>query len=189
VSGLRAEPTALHGVLLLTPERHADARGWFMETYNERSLAATLHALGLPAPAPFVQDNHSCSAAGVLRGLHYQRAPHAQAKLVRVLHGASWHAAVDLRRSSPSFGRWCGVALNAQGARQLWLPAGIAHGFLALEDATEVAYKATALYARDAECALLWNDPALAIAWPAAPRLLSARDATATRFADAPLFD
>jgi dTDP-4-dehydrorhamnose 3,5-epimerase len=183
---MEVETTALHGVLLLLPTRHDDERGWFVESYSATAFEAALDSAGLPPPGPFVQDNHSCSAVGVLRGLHYQLPPHAQGKLVRVLRGVSWHVAVDLRRSSPTCRQWVGVELR--GLRQLWIAPGFAHGFLALEDATEVAYKATALYARDAERAIVWNDPALAIRWPASPRLLSARDAQAARFADSPTF-
>jgi dTDP-4-dehydrorhamnose 3,5-epimerase len=183
---MKVETTALHGVLLLQPTRHGDERGWFVETYNATDFEAALRGAGLPPVGPFVQDNQSCSAAGVLRGLHYQLPPHTQGKLVRVLRGVSWHVAVDLRRSSATCGRWVGVELR--GVRQLWIAPGFAHGFLALEDATEVAYKATALYARDAERAIVWNDSALAIRWPAAPRLLSVRDAQAPRFVDSTIF-
>jgi dTDP-4-dehydrorhamnose 3,5-epimerase len=183
---MKVERSALHGVLLLSPSRHEDERGWFVESYSAPAFETALRDAGVAFAGPFVQDNHSCSAAGVLRGLHYQLPPHAQGKLVRVLRGVSWHVAVDLRRSSPTFGRWVGVELR--GLTQLWIAPGFAHGFLALEDATEVAYKATALYARDAERAIVWNDPALAIRWPAAPRLLSARDAQAARFADSTPF-
>jgi dTDP-4-dehydrorhamnose 3,5-epimerase len=183
---MKVETTALHGVLLLQPTRHDDKRGWFVESYSATAFEAALRGAGLATPGPFVQDNQSCSAAGVLRGLHYQLPPHAQGKLVRVLRGVSWHVAVDLRRDSPQFARWVGVELS--GERQLWVPAGFAHGSLALEDATEVAYKTTAVYAPDAERAIVWNDPALAIRWPYAPRLLSARDAQAPRLADAPTF-
>jgi dTDP-4-dehydrorhamnose 3,5-epimerase len=183
---MQVETTALHGVLLLRPTRHDDERGWFVESYHAADFEAALRDAGLPPAGAFVQDNQSCSAAGVLRGLHYQLPPHAQGKLVRVLRGTSWHVAVDLRRSSSQFGRWVGIELS--GVRQLWVPTGFAHGSLALEDVTEVAYKTTALYARDAERAIVWNDPALAIRWPASPKLISARDAQAPRLADAPTF-
>jgi dTDP-4-dehydrorhamnose 3,5-epimerase len=183
---MKVEHTALHGVLLLSPTRHDDERGWFVESFSVPAFDAVLRGAGLPLAGAFVQDNHSCSAAGVLRGLHYQLPPHAQGKLVRVLRGVSWHVAVDLRRSSPHFARWVGVELT--GEQQLWIPPGFAHGFIALADGTEVTYKATALYARDAERAIVWNDAALAIRWPAAPRALSARDAQAPRLADAPTF-
>jgi len=183
---MKVEATALHGVLLLSPTRHDDERGWFAESFSVPAFEAALRGAGLAAPGPFVQDNHSCSAAGVLRGLHYQLPPHAQGKLVRVLRGASWHVAVDLRRSSPTWAQWVGVELR--GLQQLWIGPGFAHGFLALEDATEVAYKATALYARGAERAIVWNDPALAIRWPAAARLLSARDAQAPSLSHSTLF-
>ena len=182
---MKATPTALHGVVLVEPTRHDDDRGWFVESYSQPTLDGALAALGLPPAGPFVQDNHACSRRHVLRGLHYQVPPHAQGKLVRVLRGASWHVAVNLERASPQFGRWVGVALDALSPRQVWIPPGFAHGFVALEDATEVAYKVTATYARDAERAIVWNDPDLAIGWPVQAPRLSARDAAAPRLADA----
>lgn len=150
--------TPLSGVLLIEPRVFQDERGWFMETYR-----ATADGAGsFPA---FVQDNHSLSHRGVLRGLHYQ-IEHAQGKLVRVVHGAAFDVAVDLRRGSPTFGRWFGTQLSAANHRQLYIPPGLAHGFLALEDATEVVYKCTDYYQPRFERTLLWNDPQLAIEWP-----------------------
>jgi dTDP-4-dehydrorhamnose 3,5-epimerase len=125
-----------------------------------------LQSLGLPAPRPFVQDNHSKSAAGVLRGLHYQLPPHAQGKLVRVVKGRVWDVAVDIRPGSATFGRWVGVELSEANHRQLWIPEGFAHGFLSLEDGTEFLYKTTDVYAKDCERAIRWDDPQLGIAWP-----------------------
>ncbi|MCC7287979.1 MAG: dTDP-4-dehydrorhamnose 3,5-epimerase [Burkholderiaceae bacterium] len=183
--------TALPGVVIVEPAVFADARGWFMESWNQARLAADLRALGLPAPRPFVQDNHSCSKAGVLRGLHYQLAPHPQGKLVRVVQGAAFDVAVDIRRGSPHFGQWVGVELSADNRRQLWIPEGFAHGFLALEDDTHFLYKTTDVYARECERALRWDDPALAIRWPlpaglAAPRV-APKDAAAPPMAQAEL--
>jgi dTDP-4-dehydrorhamnose 3,5-epimerase len=128
-----------------------------------------LKALGLPTPRPFVQDNHSCSRAGVLRGLHYQMAPHAQGKLVRVARGSVFDVAVDLRPDSPTFGQWVGFELSATNHRSAWIPEGFAHGFLSLEDNTEFLYKTTDVYAKDCERSILWRDTTLAIDWPILP--------------------
>ncbi len=185
---VKLSPTALPGVVVVEPVVHADARGWFMESFQAGAFDAALRALGLPPAGPFVQDNHACSHAGVLRGLHWQVAPQAQGKLVRVLRGRAYDVAVDLRRDSPHFGRWTGVTLSADNRRQLWLPPGVAHGMLALEDGTEMHYKCTAPYAPECERTLRWDDPALAIAWPLAPGqrpVLSARDAAAPGWAAA----
>ena len=158
--------TCLPDVLLVEMAPIADDRGWFMESYNERRFAAAFVALGLPAPPTFVQDNHSCSRRGVLRGLHYQLPPHPQGKLVRVSQGAAYDVAVDIRRDSPTFGQWFGVELSAANRLQVWIPAGFAHGFLALQDDTHLLYKTTDYYARDCERSIAWDDPTLAIAWP-----------------------
>jgi dTDP-4-dehydrorhamnose 3,5-epimerase len=158
--------TDIAGVVIVEPAVFGDERGWFMETFNEPRFHAELAKLGLPAPRPFVQDNHSCSRAGVLRGLHFQVPPHAQGKLVRVTQGAAWDVAVDIRRDSPTFGRWVGVELSAENRRQLWIPEGLAHGFLALQDDTHFLYKTTDVYAKDCERAIVWNDGTLAIGWP-----------------------
>jgi dTDP-4-dehydrorhamnose 3,5-epimerase len=170
---MKATPTpTLPDVLVVEPQVFGDARGFFMETYHAEKFAA----LGLPTR--WVQDNHSRSAKGILRGLHYQL-QQTQGKLVRCVAGAIFDVAVDLRRSSPTFGQWAGVTLSAENKAMLWVPEGFAHGFLSLEDGTEVTYKCTDLYLPAAERALLWNDPAIGIDWPdlgAAP-LLSAKDA------------
>lgn len=175
-------PTPLPGVWRLRPRRHQDARGWFMESFNAASFDAALREVG-EGPAPvFVQDNHSCSRAGVLRGLHWQVAPHAQGKLVRVTQGAAWDVVVDLRRGSPGFGRWHAQTLDAAEGEQLWIPPGFAHGFLALADDTHVLYKTTDVYAPACERALRWNDPVLGIRWPMAAGqapALAPRDAAA----------
>jgi dTDP-4-dehydrorhamnose 3,5-epimerase len=182
---MKATPLALPEVLLIEPRIFGDDRGWFYESFNARSFA---EATGLDVT--FVQDNHSRSARGVLRGLHFQLPPAAQGKLVRVTAGSVFDVAVDIRRASPTFGRWVGETLSADNKRQLWVPAGFAHGFLALEEGTEVIYKTTAFYNKGAEGAVRWDDPDLAIAWPLdrAP-LLAAKDAAAPLLADARLFD
>jgi dTDP-4-dehydrorhamnose 3,5-epimerase len=163
--------TALPGVLLLEPKVYGDARGFFFESYNRRVLA---EKAGIEAE--FVQDNHSLSARGVLRGLHYQiRQP--QGKLVRVVAGEVFDVAVDLRRAAPTFGKWAGVHLSAENKRMLWIPPGFAHGFLVLSESAEFLYKTTDYYAPEHERCLRWDDPALAIAWPLATApLLSAKD-------------
>lgn len=179
---MQVTPTALPGVLILEPKVFGDARGFFMESFNQRAFD---EAVG--RRVEFVQDNHSSSTRGVLRGLHYQLPPHAQGKLVRVVKGSAFDVAVDIRRSSATFGRWIGATLDARSHRQLWIPPGFAHGFLALEDDTHFLYKTTDFYARDCERAIVWNDPALGIDWPAlgmAP-LLAAKDAGAPTLAAA----
>jgi dTDP-4-dehydrorhamnose 3,5-epimerase len=180
--------TALPGVVIVEPTVFGDERGWFMESWNQARFDDGLRQLGLPAPRPFVQDNHSCSHAGVLRGLHYQLPPHPQGKLVRVVRGAAIDVAVDIRRGSATFGQWVGVELTAANHRQLWIPEGYAHGFLALQDETHFLYKTTDVYARDCERALRWDDPAIDIRWPLAqvgpaPRV-AAKDAAAPRLQD-----
>ncbi len=182
-------PTRLPGVVIVEPAVFADERGWFMESWNHTRFDQGLQQLGLPAPRRFVQDNHSCSRAGVLRGLHYQLPPHPQGKLVRVTRGAAFDVAVDIRRGSPAFGQWVGVELSAANHRQLWIPEGFAHGFLALEDDTHFLYKTTDVYARDCERALRWDDAGIGIEWPldrlsAAP-LVAPKDAAAPRLTDA----
>jgi dTDP-4-dehydrorhamnose 3,5-epimerase len=152
--------TAISAVKILEPQVFSDARGLFFESYNERVFRG---ATGT-TPA-FVQDNHSLSARGVVRGLHYQ-IKHAQGKLVRVVNGAVFDVAVDLRRSSPTFGKHITAELSAENRRMLWVPEGFAHGFMALTDSVEFVYKTTDYWAKDFERTLLWNDPALGIAWP-----------------------
>jgi len=179
--------TDLPGVLVVEPAIFGDDRGWFMESFNETRWMAALQEAGEPVPRRFVQDNHSCSQAGVLRGLHYQLPPHAQGKLVRVVQGAAFDVAVDIRKGSPHFGRWTGVLLDADNRRQLWIPEGFAHGFLALSDNTHFLYKTTDVYSRECERSIRWDDPALAIVWPAvaAGSKLAAKDAAAPLLAAA----
>ena len=172
-------PTAVDGVLILAPRVFADDRGWFCESFNERAFAA---AVG--GPVTFVQDNHSSSRRNVLRGLHYQ-VDRPQGKLVRAVRGGIFDVAVDIRPGSPTRGRWVGVELSAANRRQLWIPPGLAHGFLAVTDEAEVLYKATDFYAPECERCIAWNDPDLAIAWPlTAPPIVSPKDAAGARFAD-----
>jgi len=178
-------PTALADVLVLEPRLFGDARGFFLESFNARRFA---EATGVHAE--FVQDNHSRSAQGVLRGLHYQLPPHPQAKLVRCVQGEIFDVAVDLRRGSATFGQWVGARLSAANHHQLWVPVGFAHGFLTLSEHAEVLYKTTDFWSRDCERAIRWNDSQLAIAWPqpegvAAPQapLLSNKDAAAPALA------
>ena len=172
---MQAIPTAIADVLSLEPKVFGDTRGFFMESYNRRTFAA---ATGLDID--FVQDNHSRSARGVLRGLHYQvRQP--QGKLVRVTQGAVFDVAVDVRRGSTTFGRWVGVELTADNQRQLWLPAGMAHGFVVLSESADFLYKATDYYAPEHERCIAWNDTDIGIDWPLAAHgiiepLLSAKD-------------
>lgn len=184
-------PTDLPGVVIVEPAVFGDDRGWFCESFNEPRFHAALAALGLPAPRAFVQDNHSCSRAGVLRGLHYQLPPHAQGKLVRVVKGAAFDVAVDIREGSPTFGRWTGVRLDAENKRQLWVPEGFAHGFVALEDDTHFLYKTTDVYAKACERSIRFDDPAIGVQWPlpaglTAP-ILAAKDAEAPLLAQADL--
>ena len=158
---MKITPTAIPDVLLIEPRVFGDARGFFFESFNQKSFA---EATGVNLP--FVQDNHSKSVKGVLRGLHYQVEPHAQGKLVRVTQGAVFDIAVDLREDAKTFGQWVGVTLSAENKQQLWIPPGFAHGFLVLSDTAEFLYKTTDYYAPQAERSLRWDDPTLAIAWP-----------------------
>ena len=175
--------TAIPGVLIIEPRVFGDARGFFMETWN----AAAFAAAGLDLT--FVQDNHSRSQKGVLRGLHFQN-PGPQGKLVRVTHGAVFDVAVDLRASSPTFGQWVGVELSAANNRMFWVPEGLAHGFLTLEDDTDFLYKCTAPYAPQSEHTLAWDDPVVGIDWPVAglDPIISAKDAVGLVLAQVPVF-
>ena len=178
---MQVTPTALPEVLLIEPKVFGDERGFFAETWNQRNFDA---AVG--RETRFVQDNHSRSRLGVLRGLHYQRPPHAQGKLVRAVAGAVFDVAVDVRRESPNFGRWVGYELSATNHRQLWIPPGFAHGFLVLSESADFLYKTTDYYAPHAERSLRWDDEQLGIAWPdvGVPLVLSAKDAAAQSLTD-----
>lgn len=174
--------TPLPGVLVIEPRVHSDHRGFSLESWN----AKTFRAAGLDLT--FVQDNHSSSAKGVLRGLHYQN-PEPQGKLIRVVAGAIFDVTVDLRRSSSHFGKWFGTELNANNTRLLWVPPGFAHGFLSLAEGTDVLYKCTAPYNPTHEASVSWNDPAIGISWPLdRPPILAARDAVAPGLAKARTF-
>lgn len=175
---MKVTPTAIADVLLIEPKVFGDARGFFFESFNERAFR---EATGVTLP--FVQDNHSKSARGVLRGLHYQT-QQAQGKLVRVVAGEVFDVAVDIRRDSPTYGQWVGEILSGDNKRQLWVPPGLAHGFVVLSESAEFLYKTTDYYAPAYECCIAWNDPTLAITWPdlGFPPLLSAKDAAGIAF-------
>jgi dTDP-4-dehydrorhamnose 3,5-epimerase len=178
---MKVAPTALPGVLVLEPQVHADARGFFYESFNQRAFDA---AVG-PGFA-FVQDNHARSVRDTVRGLHYQTAPHAQGKLVRAIAGEIYDVAVDLRPGSATFGRWIGMTLSAENRRQLWIPPGFAHGYCVISQSAEVLYKVTDYYAPECERTILWNDPELSIAWPLAGEpILSAKDRAGVRLREA----
>jgi dTDP-4-dehydrorhamnose 3,5-epimerase len=175
--------TSIPDLLIIEPKVFGDERGFFYESFNAAAFEA---ATGLKRQ--FVQDNHSKSQRGVLRGLHYQ-IQQPQGKLVRVVAGEVFDVAVDLRKSSPSFGRWFGTHLSAQNQRQLWIPEGFAHGFVVLSESAEFLYKTTDYYAPEHERSLLWNDPELGIEWPFdEPPQLSAKDQAGKRLSDAELF-
>jgi dTDP-4-dehydrorhamnose 3,5-epimerase len=172
--------TPIHGLLVLEPKVFGDARGFFFESFNARDFE---HATGLKET--FVQDNHSKSAKGVLRGLHYQ-VQHPQGKLVRVTQGEVFDVVVDIRKNSPTFGQWFGLNLSLDNKKQLWIPAGLAHGFLVTSESAEFLYKTTDYYYPEHERSLLWNDPAVGVEWPlhlieGAP-LLAAKDAAAPKW-------
>lgn len=179
VERMRIEQTALEGVLILTPQRFGDDRGWFSETWS----AARMRAAGLEVN--FVQDNQSMSAAvGTLRGLHYQAPPHAQDKLVRCTAGLIFDVAVDFRAGSPGFGRWFGVELSPQNGRQLLVPKGFLHGFVTRAPNSEVQYKCSDVYAPDCDGAVRWDDPDIGIDWGVSTPILSAKDAVAPLLRD-----
>ncbi len=188
---MRIKKLSIPEVLLIHPDVHHDSRGYVYESFNVRVFK---EATGLEPQ--FVQDNHSKSARGVLRGLHYQLPPHAQGKLVRVTQGAVFDVAVDIRKSSPTFGHWVGEILSAENHSQMWIPPGFAHGFLTLSESAEVLYKTTDFYKPNTEVAISWDDPDLAIQWPLEELratgfdqpLLSSKDKRAQRLGEAPLF-
>jgi dTDP-4-dehydrorhamnose 3,5-epimerase len=175
---MKVTTTAIEGVLIIEPKVFGDERGFFFESFNQRAFnEAVGHTVD------FVQDNHSRSAKGVLRGLHFQRPPHAQGKLVRVTQGSVFDVAADTRPGSPTFGRWVGVELSGANHRQMWIPAGLAHGFLVTSDSADFLYKTTDYYRPESEGSVRWDDPDLAIAWPldGITPALSAKDAAAPR--------
>lgn len=182
---MKVTATALPEVLIVEPKIFGDARGFFFESFNQRAFN---EATGLQVN--FVQDNHSRSGKGVLRGLHYQ-IQQAQGKLVRVVRGSVFDVAVDVRKSSPNFGRWMGVELSEENHRQLWLPAGFAHGFLVMSESADFLYKTTDYYAPEFERCIAWDDPALGIAWPLAGTApnLAAKDRAGVSLATAQVFE
>lgn len=177
---MNVHETSLPGVLLIEPAVHGDARGFFLETFHAERYAQAGITLS------FVQDNVSRSVRGTLRGLHFQE-PHAQGKLVQVLHGEVFDVAVDVRRGSPHLGRWYGVLLSGDNHRQLWVPPGFAHGFCVTSESADFAYKCTDFYNPQSERGIAWNDPDIGITWPTSEPLLSARDRAAPRLRDAPI--
>ncbi|MBA2964836.1 MULTISPECIES: dTDP-4-dehydrorhamnose 3,5-epimerase [Ramlibacter] len=180
---MKAIATAIEGVFLIEPKVFGDSRGFFFESFNQRAFreaTGTQHE--------FVQDNHSRSSRGVLRGLHYQL-QQPQGKLVRVVRGAVFDVAVDIRRSSPTFGRWVGYELSEENQRQLWVPPGFAHGFVVLSESADFLYKTTDYYAPQHERSIRWDDPSIGIQWPdAGPLLLSGKDQAALLLQDADVF-
>jgi len=181
---VKSIPTHLDGVLILEPKVHGDERGFFLESWNERTFR---EATGL-SPV-FVQDNHSRSSGGVLRGIHYQ-VVHPQGKLVRVVRGEVFDVAVDLRRSSPTFGRWTGVVLSEQNHRQLWIPSGFGHGFLVLSEVADFLYKTTEFWMGEHDRSLRWNDPAIGIEWPIkGTPSLAAKDRAAPLLSEAEVYE
>jgi dTDP-4-dehydrorhamnose 3,5-epimerase len=180
---MKVIPTVIDGLLVIEPTVFGDDRGFFYESFNQRRFEELTGV-----KAEFVQDNHSRSARNVLRGLHYQ-IQQAQGKLVRVTSGSVFDVAVDLRKSSPTFGQWYGLELSAENKRQLWIPPGFAHGFVVTSDNAEFLYKTTDYYAPEYERAIIWNDPAIGIEWPLdAEPLLSGKDQKGLKLADAEVF-
>ncbi len=174
---MKVTKTELEDVLIIEPEVHSDSRGSFYESYVQKKYQA--HGIN----GEFVQDNHSMSRKGVLRGLHFQETP-GQAKLVRVTQGEVFDVAVDIRKGSPTFGKWSGVRLSAENHRQLYIPVGFAHGFCVLSETAEFLYKCSAYYAPSGERGILWNDPDIGIAWPVKDPLLSEKDKRLPRLRD-----
>ena len=180
---MKVTPTSIPSVLIIEPRVFGDTRGFFFESFNQRAFN---QATGLDVN--FVQDNHSRSSKGVLRGLHYQ-IQQPQGKLVRVVHGSVFDVTVDLRKSSPTFGQWVGVELTEDNNRQLWIPPGFAHGFYVLSDSADFLYKTTDYYAPEFECSLIWNDPTIGIEWPLNTQpIISAKDVQGKKLADAEVF-
>lgn len=181
---ITATPTAISDVLVIEPKVFGDDRGWFFESFNEKDFSV---AVG--KKVSFVQDNHSSSKKGVLRGLHYQM-EQTQGKLVRVCHGAVFDVAIDLRKASSTFGQWVGVELSAENKKQLWMPAGFAHGFLVLSETAEFLYKTTDYWHAGSEKCIVWNDPTLNIQWPdiGMQPVLNSKDAAGLSWSDAPKF-
>ena len=180
---MKVTPLSISDVLLIEPQVFIDDRGFFFESFNQNKFEEAVNR-----KINFVQDNHSKSLKGVLRGLHYQLTPKAQGKLVRVIQGEVFNVAVDIRRSSPSFGKWVGEIISADNKKQLWIPEGFAHGFLTLSDTVEFLYKTTDFYSKDHEEAIMWNDETIGIDWPLQEVLLSSKDNAALSFKEANYF-
>ena len=181
---MKVTPLAIPDVLLIEPQVFGDDRGFFFESFNQELFEKTI-----ARKINFVQDNHSKSAKGVLRGLHYQLPPKAQGKLVRVIQGEVFDVVVDIRRSSPTFGKWVGEIISSDNKKQLWIPEGFAHGFLTLTDTAEFLYKTTEFYSKEHEQAIQWSDKKIGIEWPTEKSLLSAKYRAAKLFSDASYFD
>ncbi|AFE10124.1 dTDP-4-dehydrorhamnose 3,5-epimerase [Corallococcus coralloides DSM 2259] len=177
---MKVTPLAIPDVLLIEPKVFGDDRGFFLESFHAKRYA------DVGVVGPFVQDNLSRSVKGTLRGLHFQE-PNAQGKLVQCLAGAVWDVAVDIRKGSPTFGRWVAAELTGENKHQLWVPAGFAHGFCVVSDSADFFYKCTALYSPESERSVAWNDPDLAIPWPVKEPLLSPKDQRAPQLKDAPV--
>jgi dTDP-4-dehydrorhamnose 3,5-epimerase len=180
---MKVTPLNIPDVLLIEPQVFGDDRGFFFESFNQNKFE---EAIGKKINC--VQDNHSKSLKGVLRGLHYQLSPKAQGKIVRVIQGEIFDVAVDLRQSSPTFGKWVGEILSSDNKKQLWIPEGFAHGFLTLSDTAEFLYKTTDFYCKDLECAIRWDDEAIGIDWPMEEVSLSSKDKAALSFNEAKYF-
>lgn len=181
---MKVTPLNIPDVLMIEPEIFGDNRGFFFESFNQKRFGEAVgHKIN------FVQDNHSKSFKGVLRGLHYQLPPKVQGKLIRVIHGEVFDIAVDLRQSSPTFGKWVGEIISAENKKQLWIPEGFAHGFLTLSDTAEFVYKTTDFYSKEHERTINWNDKVIGIQWPIKDPLISAKDATAQSFKEAVCYD
>ena len=181
---MKVTPLAIPDVLLIEPQVFGDDRGFFFESFNQNKFEV---AIG--KKINFVQDNHSKSVKGVLRGLHYQLSPKAQGKLVRVIQGEVFDVAVDLRQSSPTFGKWVGEIISADNKKKMWIPEGFAHGFLTLSDTAEFLYKTTDFYSKDHEEAIQWNDKTIGIDWPIKDVSLSTKDKSAVSFKEARYFN
>ena len=180
---MKVTPLSIPDILLIEPQVFGDDRGFFYESFNQNKFEAMMGK-----KINFVQDNHSKSIKGVLRGLHYQLTPKAQGKLVRVIQGEVFDVAVDLRQSSPTFGKWVGEIISADNKKQLWIPEGFAHGFLTLSDTAEFLYKTTDFYSKDHEEAIQWNDKTIGIDWPTKEVSLSSKDSAAVSFKEAKYF-
>ena len=181
---MKVSSLSIPDVLLIEPQVFADERGFFFESFNQNEFEKALgHKVN------FVQDNHSKSLRGVLRGLHYQLAPKTQGKVIRVIQGEVFDVAVDLRQSSPSFGKWVGEILSAENKKQIWIPEGFAHGFVTLSDTAEFLYKTTDFYSKEHEQAIRWSDETIGVQWPIKDISLSAKDETAQSFKEASYFN